>query len=257
MFFLRVNYAFLEFILLFQASQCFAENAAQNVVTTRESCLSFLLSEALNTIEIPTVFTPAVYEDGKRISFEILKDFPPSQFFYVGIGRSPLLFATIISLLYPQQTIFLPLSRFRTEEPLSPEDTMALEHHLELFLPDENTLEGKNILLIDYVSKGKSLSNAKKIVAEHITPRVRVFTAAIITGQYANDVMKRTGFLPDHIYNIQNNSLHMMLTYSMFKKWSPYGGFRPPFQPLVPNPEYSSFRSTIKQLMENDGMLLK
>ena len=97
----------------------------------------------------------------KQITTELLQRFPPSEYFYVGFGRSP---TTIIAHLngHGLDAVTVPLTAMsiyaesRIGSGLEPE----LYQHISTYLPKAEQLGMKKILLIDFVSKGRTLRKA-------------------------------------------------------------------------------------------------
>ena len=112
-------------------------------------------------------------EDIERIAKQILKKYPPEQYFYIGIGRSP---AALMAFFEDENIMYanVPLSDFRyrlkkdvvnkekgkkskTYRPLNEYQKEMLFRHFDNYLPrSESILAQKKLLIIDYASSGKS-----------------------------------------------------------------------------------------------------
>ena len=120
------------------------------------------------------------------VSLEILKRFPPDQFYYVGIGRSPYLFLDLLSFMSGQEPVGFGPNRVATlvpisyneyvarkpifdvskhwKEPVDPisrgssEDQRNLQQLFDRFLPSTERLAGRKLLIFDFSDYGSSLA---------------------------------------------------------------------------------------------------
>ncbi|MEV6716030.1 glycosyltransferase [Lentzea sp. NPDC051208] len=149
------------------------------------------------------------------LATDITNKYPPDQFSYVGLGRSP---AAVVAALQDQghDAVSIPLSNFRPlpsdpdsilipayhgpdgrpkTEPLTDQQQDMLDQHFDEFLGD--LPHGKNVLLIDYTQGGLSLVSAQYQLQQHVNhnatpdappPRVQAF--AIHEATNRNDILK-------------------------------------------------------------------
>ncbi|WP_329792503.1 glycosyltransferase [Lentzea sp. DG1S-22] len=149
------------------------------------------------------------------LATDITGKYPPDQFSYVGLGRSP---AAVVAALQNQghDAVSIPLSNFRPlpsdpnsilipayngpdgkpkTEPLTDQQQDMLDQHFDEFLGD--LPPGKNVLLIDYTQGGLSLVSAQYQLQQHLNqnatpdappPRVQAF--AIHEATNRNDINK-------------------------------------------------------------------
>ena len=111
------------------------------------------------------------YRGIKKISEHIMKNYPASQYHYVGVGASPTAIMAFIELtLGPQAVTQLPMSKIgentapaNYEKFKSAEVQELITRHLEHFLPEER-IGGKKVLMIDYAHRGSTLSSVKKML---------------------------------------------------------------------------------------------
>ncbi|WP_257264361.1 hypothetical protein, partial [Endozoicomonas sp. ONNA2] len=124
------------------------------------------LQAAMNSKEIKSLFICEL----KQLSDRVITVFPPKEFLYIGIGRSP---ATVIAELQGRlgkdAACNMPLSDFqlletckkgrvRFKEKITPEEQKALFHHFDKTLGSR--AHNRKVLLIDYVWSGSTLLSA-------------------------------------------------------------------------------------------------
>lgn len=113
-------------------------------------------------------FAPGEYESIRDVSLEVLERFPPSEYFYVGLGRSPTPITAFIAESFPGSTVTIPLSSISTQEPrlgrllgdpghLRKKLYDAIARHFGRFMPGRARRGAKKLLLIDFVYRGDSI----------------------------------------------------------------------------------------------------
>jgi hypothetical protein len=135
--------------------------------------------------------TPEEYERIKTIAEQVLQRFPPTQYRYVGLGKSP---TPVLAFLQSYgervntdvQAMNMPLSKFghRTEDmssgermfvdgaPLTDEQRGRLWQHFDRFIGNFDRLEDpKGIVLIDHVESGKSLFASARHLEQYLSER--------------------------------------------------------------------------------------
>lgn len=113
------------------------------------------------------------YESLREIVIRLLRQCPPQNCVYVGLGASPTPLLAIIEGLYGEQaTVHLPASRLHGEYNASrfmrtdygePRFERVFARHFAHFLPNEK-IAGKKILLVDYANSGQSLTLVTKLL---------------------------------------------------------------------------------------------
>ncbi len=112
------------------------------------------------------------YLESLQIALNILKACPPEDCVPIGLGRSPSSVMAALSIL-SDDIYGLPLSNFR----YNLKENGALPHrhlpekyeerfskHLKRFLPTQDVLKGRRVLLIDYSLGGSSLFSAETYI---------------------------------------------------------------------------------------------
>jgi hypothetical protein len=97
----------------------------------------------------------------------IRRIYPPDQYIYVGVGRSPTALMAYLQLKDPSSVLQLPASGLASAPPvesLSQGAKALIERHFSRFLPREDQLGSRQIVLIDFVGTGRSL----KIIQEYV-----------------------------------------------------------------------------------------
>jgi hypothetical protein len=102
---------------------------------------------------------PFEFEQIKSLARSIETRFPPSDYVYIGIGRSPTALIAYFQETRPQMAFNIPLSLTGSiNEGFNANELTALYTHLDRFMPSQAQIAGRKILLIDYVLSGRSLS---------------------------------------------------------------------------------------------------
>jgi hypothetical protein len=100
------------------------------------------------------------YPMAGEIAEEIVQKYPPSEFVYVGVGRSPTPVTAYLKEAYPGSAVNVPFSRPSQTNVVTKEELQARVRALfDRFLKNEGVLkQGKKILLIDFSYHGQSLN---------------------------------------------------------------------------------------------------
>ena len=132
-------------------------------------CLACFAAETLDnkassakegTYDCKYQFADDEYQQIRALSISLLRRFPPDNFYYLGLGRSPTPVIAFLEASYiPSATIPLSAFRYGTEnQPELAEDKISdLDNHFERFLPKPEVLGTKELLIIDYTDSGQSL----------------------------------------------------------------------------------------------------
>ena len=116
------------------------------------------------------------YSESVEIALRVLKECPPQTCVPIGLGRSPSSVLAVLSILL-DDAYQLPLSNFRynlkengafPNKVLSFEREERLHNHLSEFLPSEEALKGRKVLLIDYSLGGSSLFAAETYIRRYL-----------------------------------------------------------------------------------------
>jgi hypothetical protein len=132
----------------------------------------------------------------KSISEKIVDWFPSKKYLYAGTGRSPTPFTAYLKAAGYSDTINIPLTSMRNHpqfddlkfkkrfsRSLTPEQEARLFKHFDRFLPRYSQLQGRDLLLIDYVQSGASLIAAREYITRYYQSRgedVNVVILALI-----------------------------------------------------------------------------
>lgn len=168
------------------------------------------------------VLDPTEFEGTQELAEEILRLFPPSNYFYIGLGRSP---TPIIAYLFQRNrdarqiegldrlVMNLPLSGFRPrlrtffshsnphklDEPLSKPQHEELQRHFARLLPSASQLGSRSILVIDYTQSARALIAATEHLQEYFNSQKsflgsapKVIPLALCVREYLGTV-KATG----------------------------------------------------------------
>lgn len=128
----------------------------------------------------------------KQLSDRVITAFPPQEFLYIGIGRSP---ATVIAELQGRlgkdAACNMPLSDFqfletckkrrvRFKQKMTPEEQKALFHHFDKILGSRAS--NRKILIIDYVWSGSTLLSATYFFHQYFREKDSAFVVSPATG---------------------------------------------------------------------------
>ncbi len=154
-----------------------------------ESRAIFLLSEETRpkvSLEQAVYGLHSDYREVARIVTYILRQYPPGQYAYVGVGRSPApVLAFFKGVVSENIWTSLPLSGagrmriFNQVDPMDERELLAersesLNSHFDHFLPSVESLAGRSLLLIDYAYSGKSLIEAVEQVRAYYWRRFSI-----------------------------------------------------------------------------------
>lgn len=149
-----------------------------------------------------------------KIAVDILKNYPPKDYIYVGLGRSPSpLVAYLKSHGYDART--LPLGGLKLDgktmkrpmPDLKKAERARLKHLIDQHIPSHTGRGGKKILLLDYVQSGEGLRVGKKLVKELVETPWNVRRK----GKVVPLALHVEGFLKDQqLQNLRNATLRPM-----------------------------------------------
>lgn len=139
--------------------------------TNREFSTAPINRDPFFGAELPTTSLKAAlgrdYRDMRDLSIAILRTHPPSEYYYVGIGRSPTpVMAMIQSILGDSAGRNIPLSDMRLMRTGSEDaeaDPALFKRHMAHFLPvSAQEIGGKKILVIDWADTGATMVHLKR-----------------------------------------------------------------------------------------------
>jgi hypothetical protein len=128
-------------------------------------------------INIRDAIGPDVLDGAIEIAQNIMEQYPPDQYHYIGVGRSP---AAITAYMKAQghDASNLPLTKFRhgakiphqnSTPPLDLDKEAEYMKHFDEFLPKPKALGKKNIVTLDYTPNGGSLVAAYNYIHRYYT----------------------------------------------------------------------------------------
>lgn len=112
-----------------------------------------VLSEALDLVEMHQ-------QELQRLTAKIQKNYPPSDYIYVGVGRSPALVTAFLDAL-GSEVINLPLSNLSNKKEGQSLDYNTLSKHFESFLLTDSK---KKMLFIDFSTRGRTILALEEII---------------------------------------------------------------------------------------------
>ena len=122
------------------------------------------------------------YAELRTLALELLRRYPPSEYFYLGLGRSP---APLMAFLEAAGLDYrtLPLSKLKGALQEFPERHVQqqLRPHLAAYLPEAGAVAGRRLLLVDFVFNGPTLLRARQLLRVYFAElgRYDVFVKAL------------------------------------------------------------------------------
>lgn len=191
------------------------------------------------------------FKELKAVSEEILKKFPPENYYYVGIGRSPTPILAYLNQLEVKFSI-VPISSLRYEPfPFKPTSEEILKNHFKKFLPTLDNLKGKKILVMDYSDLGGTIERAHAVIQSLYSNKVEVKGLSISENLAPRLKNKNFQLLDLKNYPLINNRFDK----NGFDKYAKYGSY-----PLLfGNPDPEKLKEALKPRVEFDelGKILK
>jgi hypothetical protein len=147
------------------------------------------------------ILDPVEFGGTEALAKEILRRFPPREYFYIGLGRSPTPVIAYLSQLNRETALLegldrivinLPLSGFRPmlrslfsranphklEAALSKTQLSELHRHFDRFLPKISQLGLRKVLLIDYTQTARALIAAAEHLQEYFNSKAGMLGSA-------------------------------------------------------------------------------
>lgn len=116
------------------------------------------------------------YADVKQVAQELIRRYPPDQYVYVGMGRSPTsVIAMLKAVLGDGAAVNVPMSGMAGFEPSSPRYTTEavtnLRRSFDRFIPSQTSLGGKKLVVIDFSAFGQSIPNGQRELVDYLRAR--------------------------------------------------------------------------------------
>lgn len=187
----------------------------------------------------------------KKVGDLILQNFPPSEYYYIGLGQSPTPIVAYLDAMGEThgeiKVDTLPLSNFRFHawidflsfnpgytSKLGPGDTKLLFRHLKLYLPNRRGLEKRRVLLLDYIETGRSLAGARSYINLFYKGEKskKALALGLMNSQFRPSMALGIEDLP--WISIEESSFVSSLAEELYKPYSKYGYFelhQPPENP--------------------------
>jgi hypothetical protein len=168
---------------------------------TRSDGPKFSVEDAVNGPDFTEV---------KSIALDILKTYPPSEYLYIGEGRSPTPVIAMLKAMVGDQIAYdIPLSalaKVGSFDQVSNDDAYDLTQEqfeyvqkvLGRVMPSNETIAGRKVLLIDFASTGKTIVAATGQVSSFLErrgakPQIRVEALALIRNDVVEHWLRREG----------------------------------------------------------------
>ncbi len=194
------------------------------------------------------------FSDIKEVAEEISVVFPPDKFHYLMVGRSPTPITAYLELKGLTNITTVPLS-FHAFGSISSDENLYFRHFGN-YLPPEEKLRGKTILLVDFTEQGESFLRSRILFVNYFKDRdIPVQSLALISpNAFAEHMLARFG---NGI--LMHNNLGWALENLDFKDYSEYGtcaittsceNALIPRQ--FPRSEYCKFKAELQRMMKVD-----
>lgn len=183
--------------------------------------------------------------EAKLITENLLKRYPPEQFHFLAIGRSPTLIMAYASTVQDFYMSQLPLSDF-TEfsetrqslagfkvSPMPPKNLKLLHEHFDLFIPSQKELAGRKLLVLDYAITGVSLMSAYEYINDYLKERGRpaLSGGVALSSDFSErarlkETLRKEKFSFLKTISVKPYSgLNVALETSVYDRYSPYGRY--------------------------------
>lgn len=180
------------------------------------------------------------FNEVARVSLELIEEYPPSEYFYVGVGRSPTpVMAFLNGVIDPEIFINVPLSGlaslawYREVDSENIHDIYAirsahLKAHLKMFLPAADKLAGRRLLLIDFVASGSTLIEAGRQVRDFYDqsgePNTTIESLALISSRTKYSTREKLEIAQIHSLLI-GDGFHWKLRDRAYREFAEYEPF--------------------------------
>jgi len=190
------------------------------------------------------------YKDIRNSTLDLLRSFSPEEYFFVGVGRSPMANIAFLQTLNPKIAMHFPASGLHSIEHVPEAHVDAYLRHFAALLPDEKTLGGRKILLIDHGYSGSSIARVREMLERYLAAigSHRKVEAVVFARQHANIETLDLHLIPSDPYPF------MVLPQEL----APYQEHRigeAPLEGLVRNPAYEQVLRGMRAWMNRDAVL--
>ncbi|OFZ83458.1 MAG: hypothetical protein A2583_04485 [Bdellovibrionales bacterium RIFOXYD1_FULL_53_11] len=209
-------------------------------------------------------FPQAAYKETKELTLEILKKYPPSGYFYLGVGRSPAPVLALLKEISPAGAAELPYSAGNRQSVTDALTRRRLDAHFDRFFPAPGKLGNRKILLFDFTETGRGLDAADQELRAYLARRriaAEVVPLALHSSRDGSaDVLKilfgRRGSGVEIIpLKEKYPYLRMVLINTQLKPVAEYASYSPELLDtgaLKPSREYAAFREDLRRRLSGD-----
>ena len=209
------------------------------------------------------------FQIAKEIVHNILTVCPPTECYYVGVGRSPTLLIAMLQTLAPESAMNFPFSAYRQAigerillDYMQRSDELELFKHFERRLPSEKVLRGRKILFLDTATYGDSLITLDMWLRKFLAERTKIlpyeFYVFSLKGSVAQ-VKKRMADAQPHLkmhgFELPDGipfAMHLGgETYDKAAEFTSYQAGHVSSDE-TPRPEYSSLKKRVAELLASD-----
>ena len=213
-------------------------------------------------------FIVGEFEEIQSVSEEIMTKFPPNQYFYVGVGRSPTPFMAYIQAIDPTASVNIPISSFRARltgasssyhHPLSLEHEAKLNRHFMKLLNLEQ-IGNRKILLIDFSERGDTLISLNQYLSKYLRlthkPNKVEMLALASPNNFDRIATNMRGTNNATVISLRERPLlSSKLTLQRYDPVAEYGAFHiwnpdARTDDLKPNEEFIDFRKSISRKLK-------
>jgi hypothetical protein len=204
-----------------------------------------------NKLVLRHYLTMQQYNDIRDGALELIRRHPPSQYFYVPLGRSPTAIAAFLENMTSNPsdlTVTVPASGLRQGQIAGHE--AAWFEHLDAFLPADVRNGKRKILLIDRSTTGATLQKSQAIFRQYLAARGSNVQVDIVA------FSRRAVPIPYIDVNNKPELIDMNKdNYVPWAKWPKYEVGVTPKNILQPLTSYETFKVALRQRMERDPTL--
>ncbi len=206
------------------------------------------------------------YPGMKEIAEEVVKKYPPSEYVYVGVGRSPAAVTAYLKEAYPGSAVNVPFSRPNQTNVLTKEELQVRVRALfDRFLKNEGVLnQGKKILLIDYSFHGQSLNLVNQFLNWYLKDQgheeLKGYALAMVgSGDVRNiERLQRTASGQNFKIFHLNHEQKWGFFSSQYDPWAEYPSLditdrSLSIESIKKNPRYELLRHEFAQIYEQSG----
>ncbi len=125
--------------------------------------------EGVHLLDNGRVLFERQYQDIRNSTLDLLRRFSPNEYFFVGVGRSPVSNIAFLQALNPGIAMHFPASGLHALEKVPEAHVAEYARHFAAFLPDEKALGGRKILLVDHGASGSSIARVREMLDRYLT----------------------------------------------------------------------------------------